>query len=113
MVDTQHREEDKVDLPRPFLISASCMYLKLKTVPRLRGSKPALPGMVSSSSTAGCSMNGIDGEIFIDTRAWDTWRVETDAPATPLPKPKTGVETNPIILTSGFAGGVSTVLRDC
>lgn len=47
------------------------MNLKLKAVERFKGSKPALPMMDSSSRTAGCSMKGMAGEIFMDTAAWD------------------------------------------
>ena len=75
------------------------MYLKLKVVPRLRGSKPAFPGMESSSNTAGCSMNGMAGEIFMENRADLVERVVQRAFLERAEeKPVTGVETKPIIL---------------
>lgn len=48
---------------------------------RLNGSKPTLPMMPSSSKTAGCSMNGMEGEAFIEIREGGAERVlHTRAP---------------------------------
>lgn len=77
------------------------MNLKLKTVPRFSGSNPKLPAIVSSSRTAGCSMNGIDWEIFMLMRGAvrGAEERETLGPATEAPKPGTvAVNTKPIIL---------------
>lgn len=50
-------------------------------------------------------MNGMEGEIFIDTRETRACERETAAPAMDWPKEVTTGEMKPIILTAGMLNG--------
>lgn len=83
------------------LISASCIHLRLKASERLKGSKPALPGIDGSSKAAGCSMKGMAGETFMETACRETVAArQTRVPEREEEKPVTTGATKAVMLMS-------------